>query len=199
MPIRHLRQAALAAIVTTLCGGASLGAAAATAAPTSEPTAPGSGGACPGATLRPTKSDGPALADATICLINRARLAHRLPALTASTTLDAAARVHSGEMFVHHFLGHDSAAGKPPREQVLATAYSHGASDVAVGQNVAWGDGSESTPRAVVSSWLTNAPHRAILMSKRYHEVGVGLGLGGAHSKRGGLYTADLASRSLHG
>jgi uncharacterized protein YkwD len=196
---RNFRIAALVAGWTIVCSGGAIAAAAASAsAPSSEPTVPAAGGSCPGALLRPTSADTAAIADATICLINRARLERHLFALHANTALDAGAKLHSHEMRVDHFFEHNSASGKSPRQQVLATAYGHDASDVAAAQNIAWGDGSESTPKAIVLAWMESPAHRELLLSKRYHDVGVGFSLGSPEGSRGALYTSDLAARRLH-
>lgn len=194
---RNIRLAIIATLSAATLG--SSGALASTpAAPSAEPTTPQTGNRCPGATLRPNRHDLTAVADATICLINRARSARHIPALEANAALDSSAAQHSLEMHADRFFGHDSASGQTPREQVLASSYGDGASHVAAGQAVAWGSGSEATPRATVLAWIASPPHRALLLSSAYQAIGVGASLGSPRgSRRGALYTADFANRHL--
>ncbi|MHB1810732.1 MAG: CAP domain-containing protein, partial [Solirubrobacteraceae bacterium] len=146
--------------------------------PRSEPTSPSVGGACPGASLQPSRHDLTAVDDATICLINRAREQHHLSQLTANEELDRAAAVHSHEMRVDRFFGHVTPSGEALRTQVLASGYGAHASDVAAGQCVAWGSGSYATPRRTVRAWMASPSHRKLLLAPTYREVGIGASRG---------------------
>jgi uncharacterized protein YkwD len=166
--------------------------------PTSEPTAPTSSGGCPGATLRPNSHDLTAVADATICLINSAREKQHLGELTPNEDLDSAAQLHSHEMHVDRFFSHVDPSGKDQRAQVLASGYGAHANGVASAQCVAWGTGRWETPHGTVLSWMESPSHKALLLSSKYHEVGIGVTPGNdKDGSSGALYTADLASRHL--
>lgn len=153
-------------------------------------------GDCKGASAQPRHSNLATVAGATLCLINRTRFAHRLPALQPSGALDASARRESHYMRVDHYFGHDSPQGLTPREQMLATPYGRGASVVAAGQALAWGEGRAATPRAIFIAWMTSPLHRALLLSNGFRDIGIGLSLGNPHSGRGAIYTVDLARRN---
>lgn len=186
---RHNRLVLTAALTALACPGvadATSATGAASAAGTTN---------CRGARLRPKRSNLATVTNATICLINRARAAHGLKALRPNRALDASARRESHYMRVDHYFGHDTPTGLTPRQQMLATRYGSGVSDVAVAQGIAWGDGSESTPRRIVISWMASPPHRMLLLSRSYRDFGVGLSLGNPHGARGAIYTVDLASR----
>ncbi|HEY1689859.1 MAG TPA: CAP domain-containing protein [Solirubrobacteraceae bacterium] len=152
-------------------------------------------GNCSGARLQPKRSNLETVTNATICLINRARAAHGLKALLPNGALDKSAQSESHDMRVDHYFGHDSPTGLTPRQQVLASPYGQGVSDVAAAQSIAWGEGSESTPREIVIAWMASPSHRVLLLGKSYRDVGVGVSLGNPHGSRDAIYTLDLASR----
>jgi uncharacterized protein YkwD len=47
-----------------------------------------------------------------------------------------------------------------------------------VGENIAWGMGTDSTPLAIVTGWMHSAGHRANILSRRYTHTGIGVALG---------------------
>jgi uncharacterized protein YkwD len=154
---------------------------------------------CRGAHLRPHRSNVAKAAGATLCLINQVRRAHHLKPFRTNPILSEIASGQSHDMLVGGYFGDDSLGGLTPMQRVETSAYARGAQRVSVGQNIAWGDGGESTPAAIVASWLSSGPHRETLLSPTYREVGVGIGLGAPGlSVRGAsaIYTLDLAARA---
>src|SRR5215471_8117165 len=94
-------------------------------------------------------------------LLNQERAAHGVASLHANAKLAKAARKHSHEMVVHHRFSHGGFRGPGRR-----------------GQNLAWGEGEQATPQAIVNAWMASPPHRATLLNPAYHEVGVGIAAG---------------------
>jgi uncharacterized protein YkwD len=152
---------------------------------------------CAGAASRPTSATLERQAAATVCLINRARAAHGLGPLRSKGLLTRAARAHAQEMVRGDSLSHTGLDGSSPSQRVIRTGYLGGARAWAVGETIAWGTGRLASPAAIVRSWLTSPPHRAILLDGRYHDIGIGIALGALDSSSGSgaAVTADLGAR----
>ena len=43
-----------------------------------------------------------------------------------------------------------------------------------VGETLAWGSGTESSPRSRVQAWMHSSPHRAVLLGRSFREAGIG-------------------------
>ena len=65
-----------------------------------------------------------------------------------------------------------------------------------LGENLAWGTGSFSTPRSAMATWMSSPAHRANVLKRAYREIGVGvvLGVPGAGAA-GATYTVDFGVR----
>jgi uncharacterized protein YkwD len=101
---------------------------------------------------------------AVVCLINRQRALHHLPALNASPLLDRSAQgwtdaMVSSDQFSHgpNFAARISAAGYVWRS---------------AGENIATG---YATPRAVVRAWMASNGHCQNILSPVYRNVGTGV------------------------
>jgi len=46
-----------------------------------------------------------------------------------------------------------------------------------VGEDIAWGTGLLSSPVAIVDSWMKSPPHRAVILTPQFREIGVGTAL----------------------
>jgi uncharacterized protein YkwD len=119
-----------------------------------------------------------ALRDAVRCVVNARRAQHGLPALRASGRLTAAADRHSADMVRRRYFEHVSPDGHTLRERVARTGYLEGALDWAIGEDIGWGKGELGTPAAIVRAWMDSPPHRAVILSRRFREVGVGIARG---------------------
>ena len=77
-------------------------------------------------------------------------------------------------------------------DRILRARYVREDQGWTLGENLAWGTGSLSTPRGAVEAWMNSPGHRANLLKRRYRDVGIGIvarraGLGrrGRHVHRG--------------
>lgn len=154
---------------------------------------------CPGADLLPEPANLAAAAAATDCLLNRARAAAHEPALHANRSLR---RVAFGE--VRQMVGWDYFADLPPAGKssarlIAASRYGARAARLATGQNIGWGTGTYATPANMVAAWMASPPHRALILTPRFSDVGVGVSptlpavLGQRES--GGLYAVEFGAR----
>jgi uncharacterized protein YkwD len=105
-----------------------------------------------------------ALRSAVVCLINRQRALHHLPALQASPLLTQSAQdwtdaMVSTDQFTHgaNFAGRISATGYVWRS---------------AGENIATG---LATPRTVVRAWMASTGHCQNILNPTYRNVGTGI------------------------
>jgi uncharacterized protein YkwD len=158
------RNRCAAALVAALLG--CLGALAASASAASST-------ACPGASLRPSVADGPAVAAATLCLIDQLRSAEHLRPLQTNRTLSAVAAAQLSSMVHRNYFADVRPTGQTPMSLVAATSYRAHTAGFSVGENLAWGTGSYATPAHIVAEWMASPPHRAIILSGEFHDAGV--------------------------
>lgn len=108
-------------------------------------------------------------------LVNRKRERHGLKPLRVRTCLVTAARAHSLDMATNQFLAHPSSDGTPWMDRLIAFGYvQEGFSYWRAGENVYVGGGLYSSPVAVVQAWMKSKPHRRVLLTKVFRDVGVG-------------------------
>lgn len=152
--------------------------------------------ACPDRSLRPTSSNLPRQAKATLCLINEQRSARGLTVLQSDAQLARAARRHAGAMVRQGFFSHVAPSGDTPTARVQRTGYLLGARAWVLAENIAWGAGAGSTPAAVVRGWMQSPGHRAAILDARYRELGLGLAVGSPSGGPGVTVTAEFGALS---
>ncbi len=119
---------------------------------------------CAGADARVGHASPKLLRSAVVCLVNRERALHHLPALHASPLLNRSSQgwtnvMVSSDQFTHgaNFASRISAAGYTWR---------------AAGENIATGF---STPRAVVRAWMGSTGHCENILNPSFRNVGTGV------------------------
>lgn len=130
---------------------------------------------CRDTSMRPGEASERALSQATVCLLNRARAKRGLRGLQIDARLSKAARAHSRDMVRKHYFSHVSRGGKDVVDRLTRTGYLGGARSWTVGENIAWGAGSRSTPSEIVSAWMHSAGHRHNILTTRFREIGIGV------------------------
>jgi uncharacterized protein YkwD len=180
--------ASIAALAVTGCFGGS-----------SALAAPPAGARCAHANLAPTTHDLKVIRAATLCLINRERIAHGERPLRANARLRRAAQGHTHSMVVHDYFEHVGAGGPgggTPLARMRAAGYISSARAYEIGENIAWGTLSLATPRAIVAAWMSSPAHRANILDPRYRETGIGVSphppAALAHGQSGAIYTEDF-------
>ena len=106
---------------------------------------------------------------AMLCLVNRARMSAGLSPFRAERHLARAASRHAADMGRRHYFAHVSPSGKSPMSRARSAGWRGG-----VGEVIAWGCGTLSSPRATLNAWLNSPPHRAILLGNA-RRAGVGV------------------------
>ncbi len=115
--------------------------------------------------------------------INRARSSYGLHRLLANRRLARAADAHTRNMLRSNFFSHGAFSQRVHR-------YVHFRR---IGETIAMT--SRCNAGTVVRMWLNSPPHRAVLLSGKFHRVGVGRRKGRLGATRACMVTADFASR----
>jgi uncharacterized protein YkwD len=138
------------------------------------------------------------LARATLCLLNKQRALHHLKGLRMSKRLGHAASGHSVEMARVHYFSHDSLSGASFLDRIRRSGYLRGARRWSVGENLAWGIGSLSTPRSIVRAWMHSPGHRANILQRSFRNIGIGISFGAPvqiSARSAATYTTDFGMR----
>ncbi len=157
---------------TVRAGAPTAGSAAATPRKVTPPKLPA---VCPNAGLAPTAANLVAIGRATICLVNKERVARGLVALAENSRLDRAAVLHSDSMVAHAYFNDVGPGSQTVSQRTLITGYAHAGWGYRVGENIAIGTGSSATPAAIVAGWMNQPQHRAVLLRSFYRETGLGV------------------------
>ena len=159
------------------------------------PSASAAGG-CTAANATAAKASKRALVRATLCVLNAERARHRLRPLRLNQQALEGRTRHSRAMARSRFFSHDSLSGASFVDRIRGTGYLSGARSWTVGENIAYGSGSRSTPRSIGSAWMNSSPHRANVLSTSFRSIGIGIAYGTPVGGGGGTYTTDFGRRS---
>ena len=131
-------------------------------------------------------------------LVNGARAHRGLAPLHVHAALSRAARAHSRDMMRHQYFSHSSPGGASCGARTRRAGYAtSGCRSWAVSEAIAWGMSSVGTPQAVFGAWMRSASHRAIILGRRWRDVGVGCASGTFNGASGSwMYTVDVGRRS---
>jgi len=154
------------------------------------------GATCVGADDLPDARNVQVVAQATLCLINEQRSAEGLRALVPSEPLTRLSAAYANYMVGHQFFEHTTPSGVTLEQRLAIVAYDW----QDAGENLAWGQGTLSTPAQRVSGWMASPPHRANILDADYREVGVGIALGApvADAPGSATYVTDFGTPAPH-
>jgi uncharacterized protein YkwD len=135
---------------------------------------------------------------ALLCTINAQRTARSLPAVRQSGQLNKGAQGYAADMVSRHFFAHVSPDGATLVDRVAATGYMRHRRTWALGEALAWAEQPLDTAAGLVQAWLASPPHRAILLDRRYREVGIGVapGLTDGSARAGATAVLDFGFRT---
>jgi uncharacterized protein YkwD len=154
------------------------------------------GHGCAHTQLTPTARNIKLIRAATLCLINRERVTRGERPLRANRRLRRAAQAHTDSMAFGDYFEHVGPAGQTPLARMRDAGYISSRAGYEVGENIAWGTLSLSTPRAIVATWMASPGHRANILDPRYRETGIGVSphppAALAHGQAGAIYTQDF-------
>ena len=142
---------------------------------------------CADSETTPSEGNLGAMAQSVLCLVNAERADAGLAALTQNGQLDQAAQGMADEMVAKVFFSHETPDGRNLADRVEPTGYIPNSDDWVLGENLAWGSGALSTPRAIVNGWMNSEGHRKNILDGSYKEVGLGTKMGSpSPSAKGG-------------
>jgi uncharacterized protein YkwD len=154
---------------------------------------------CADVNLQPTSANLAQIEATTFCLIEQVRVAHHLRLLRLNLLLQGVAKGQTRDMVAGNYFGDNSISGKTPMQRILATPYPSGAAHVNSAQNIGWATGPLDTPAAMVGAWMSSTPHREIILTPRFRDIGVGVTPAAPSSLSEGLagatYTLELGQR----
>jgi len=127
--------------------------------------------------------------DATLCLLNTERAAHGLGALRASNRLALAAQRHSSDMVERRYFAHGDYG-----HRIARTGWGSNRRSYTIGENLGYGTGGGATPRAIVAAWMASPGHRANILQRRFHAIGIGIASGTPAGGAGATYSTDFGS-----
>ncbi len=130
---------------------------------------------CQNTTKRPGEASIDAMAASTVCLLNKQRARRGLRKLRLDSRLSRAARSHTVDMVRRNYFSHVSRSGSDIVDRLSRTGYMRGARAWTVGENLAWGSGTRSTPSEIMEAWMRSPGHKANILQRRFREIGIGV------------------------
>jgi uncharacterized protein YkwD len=131
---------------------------------------------------------------AVVCLINHQRAQNGEMPLAVDSRLASVANSHVEELVANDYFAHVSPSGVTPVDRIRATGYIPGPeSGYLIGENLAWGTLTLSTPQAIVEAWMASPDHRANILESRYVDTGIGIAPAVPASFSGGSQGATYA------
>lgn len=134
----------------------------------------------------------------TLCLLNKERAASGLRALRKHSDQQQAASAHNRLMVKKDCFSHVCPGERDLVGRISSAGYLPCNCSWGVGENIAWGTGSTSSPKAIVSAWMGSSAHRANILSPRFEEIGVAIDEGSPGGPHHGAatYTTDFGFKS---
>jgi uncharacterized protein YkwD len=132
------------------------------------------------------------------CLVNATRAARGLPPLRSDARLNATADEHSADMVARGYFAHNTPDGASISDRAREAGYLGGSSHWALGEDIGWGTGSDSTPASIFEAFMKSPPHRRIILDGEFRELGVGVapGVPGGGPGDGATFTLDFGDVS---
>lgn len=135
--------------------------------------------------------------DATLCLLNRERTSRGMKPLRTDGKQERAAAEHNRLMIKKRCFSHQCSGERDLVGRLESSGYLPCSCSWSVGENIAWGSGSTSSPASIVGAWMNSSGHRANILNKSFDEIGIGIHSG---SPAGGgdtaTYTTDFGYKS---
>jgi uncharacterized protein YkwD len=117
-----------------------------------------------------------------IASLNEIRAANGLSSLRSSTSLANSSGAYARYMLRNDFFGHQARI-RVARQ--FRTA----------GETLAWHSGWSAGPRRTVRQWMNSPPHRAVLMSSAFRQVGMGMERGRLGGQATTMWVAHFGRR----
>jgi uncharacterized protein YkwD len=152
---------------------------------------------CQNTQLTPEPANLALVRAAVLCLINTERAQNGREPLQPDPRLEAAAESHGKEMVSLDYFDHIAPSGESPVDRVRGTGYIPNTEvGYVIGENLAWGTLTLSTPEAIVKAWIASPEHLANILEAKYQQTGIDvrpeLPAALAEGVQGALYTQEF-------
>jgi len=149
---------------------------------------------CENTQLTPEPANLDAARAAVLCLINHQRAQNGELPLAVDSRLQSAAESHDEELLSANYFAHVAPSGVTPVDRIRSTGYIPGPEfGYLIGENLAWGTLSLSTPQSIVEAWMASPEHRANILESRYLDTGIAVVPAVPSSLSGGARGATYA------
>ena len=154
--------------------------------------------ACPHSGDLVTALSAPDRRAALLCAVDAERTARGLSPVGENGQLTRAAQGHSDDMVARRFFQHVTPGGSTLGDRVNATGYIEGRRDWELGEAIAWAQQPLDTPDSLMRAWLASPGHRAIILDRRFRDVGIGVtpGLTDGSANPGATAVLDFGFRT---
>lgn len=117
-----------------------------------------------------------------------------LPSFCVHPALQRAARHHSEDMVKRDYFSHDTVGRNEDfSERVEGFGYTNYST---LAENIAYGAGSEGSPRRIMRAWMHSEGHRRNILDPRLRQIGIGVFVGNWKGREGtSMYTADFGAK----
>ncbi|HTU15845.1 MAG TPA: CAP domain-containing protein [Solirubrobacterales bacterium] len=105
-----------------------------------------------------------------LCFTNYAREKSKLKRYRVNPKLKRASLQKAGDILRCDQFSHQ-ACGRPFEYWIER----YGFNGCAMGENIAWGNGSLGTSRSIFIAWMKSSGHRAAILSREYRMIGIGV------------------------
>ena len=130
--------------------------------------------ACANSNARPQTISTRQASTAVVCLLNEVRVSHGIGRVASSKDLAGAAQAHTRYMVAQRCFDHVCPGEPDIFKRLRTTGYFSGAHIWTYGKNIAWGESSGGTPRALVKAWMASPGHRANILNSSFDHIGIG-------------------------
>ncbi len=129
---------------------------------------------CQNTQLTPEPANLALVRAAVLCLVNVERAQNGRQPLEPDSRLEAAAESHGKEMLAVDYFAHVAPSGETPVERISDTGYIPNSEvGYVIGENLAWGTLTLSTPEAIVKAWIASPEHLANILEAKYQQTGI--------------------------
>jgi uncharacterized protein YkwD len=137
---------------------------------------------------------------ATLCLLNIQRRRHHERRLRFNHKLALAGLRHARDMVDNRYFAHDTPSGQDFVQRIMNTDYVPASASWYLGENLAWGDRANSTPRQIVKAWMASPDHRHNILTARFREIGIAIVVGApvAGTAQAATYATEFGAVDRH-
>jgi uncharacterized protein YkwD len=126
----------------------------------------------------------------TLCLLNEERARAGIGPLRSEGRLEVAAQRYAADMVKRDFFDHVDPGGLDPHDRILMAGYP--SNNTWTGENLAWGNGSESAPAEIVDTWMHSPGHRDNILRAEFVEIGIGVEFAARNAESGATYVTTF-------